>query len=447
VYPEIPGYKIVQLIGEGAMASVFLGVDEKLDRKVAIKVMSESLAHDPTFRDRFLAEARDTAKFVHPGIVTIHATDVYQDKYYLILEYLEAGTLKQQQKARRQHAEESGLSTDQLFSVPESLNILAQVADALAYAHSKKVVHRDIKPANIMFRSDGTVVLTDFGIAKSVTENRELTMTGYSVGTPAYMSPEQRIGASDIDSRSDLYSLGIVFFELLSGRKPFKTQTGNYADLRKELDGDVPKLPESAAHLQPLLDRMLAPNPDDRYQTASSLLRDCEQFSEHKSGVPSDATVIQRPGSSPVSPIPAAQPATRPRTLIFGAIAAVMVVIAAAIGWQFIPESAPEVMPVDAETAARFFNDTATTEIYTDSDDWIYSSSANAAFNYVRMLKAQPGNPDALEGLRLVHEKVLASIQSKVASGNLEDAGIEIQLALEYFPEDSELLDLQKELE
>ena len=151
----------------------------------------------------------------------------------------------------------SNKETKQLFSAKESLSLTEELADALAYAHSKNVIHRDLKPANILFRSNGKAVLSDFGIAKSVTDNRELTMTGFSVGTPAYMSPEQKLGA-DIDSRSDLYSLGVVFYELLTGENPHRSRVGNYAELRRELDAGVPLLPDHLSYLQPLLNKLLS---------------------------------------------------------------------------------------------------------------------------------------------------------------------------------------------
>ena len=132
MFPEITGFKITKMLGEGAMAKVFLAIDNSLDRKVAMKVMTKSLAQDPTFRDRFLAEAKDTAKFIHPGIVSIYSTGVQDDNYYLVLGYLESGTLKERQRSRRQLSLENDGDTDQLFSAEESLELLAQLAEMLS---------------------------------------------------------------------------------------------------------------------------------------------------------------------------------------------------------------------------------------------------------------------------------------------------------------------------
>lgn len=435
------------MLGEGAMARVFLALDESLDRKVAMKVMNRSLAHDPSFRDRFIAEAKDTAKFDHPGIVTIHGTGVVDDNYYLVLEFLDSGTLKDRIRERLQRFEELGEKPDQLFPVQEALGLLAEMADALDYAHKKKVVHRDLKPANILFRTDGAAVLSDFGIAKSVTENRELTMTGYSVGTPAYMSPEQKLGAADIDGRSDIYSLGIVFYELLTGRKPFQSQSGNFAELRKEMEADTPQLPEAASHLQPMLDRMLAKDPGDRYQTAADLMTDARQFMGVLGPVSEDATVLQQ-AVSVQSAASGARPAGRKKLVLV----AVAVLAAAIIGigsWQMMPEAPPEVIPVDAETAAEISTLLKNADMFYNYNRLIVPpvANGNAADLYHRILELQPNNPDALAGLDRVLQEVLvqvpAEVEAMLANDEQEQAAALVEAALHYFPDSEELTDLQ----
>ena len=443
-FPEIPGFRITELIGEGAMARVFLAIDDALDRKVALKVMNQSLAHDPTFRDRFLAEAKDTAKFIHPGIVSIYSTGVQDDNYYLVLEYLESGTLKERQQARAQFSRENDGETDQLFSAQESLVLLAQLADALSYAHSKKVIHRDIKPANILFRSNGQAVISDFGIAKSVTENRELTMTGYSVGTPAYMSPEQKLGA-DIDARSDLYSVGVVFYELLTGQKPYQTRTGNYADLRKELDADVPELPAGLAYLQPVLDKLLAKDPDDRYQSAGELLDAIEQVSGNLASVLGDATVIQK------SVLPSAQPALASKLQISGkkgiiAVAAAALIVLTTVGiWKLLPEPEPEVAAVDEATAQTIEGLLGTAEIFLQMGDLIDAGPSNAVDVYKRILKLQPGNLRATQGMESALEQILVDIKSSIEAGDRKAAQSLIQLSEHYFPDNENLADLREQ--
>lgn len=444
-HPEIPGFKIIEMLGEGAMARVYLAVDEALDRKVAMKVMDRSLAHDPSFRDRFLAEAKDTAKFDHPGIVSIHSMGVVDDNYYLVLEYLEDGTLKDHIRSKQQEFAESGIPPEQLFSAQEAVRLLAEMADALHYAHLKKVVHRDLKPANILFSSEGKAVLSDFGIAKSVTENRELTMTGYSVGTPAYMSPEQKLGAADIDGRSDLYSLGIVFYEILTGTKPFNSVSGSYADLRKEMEAPIPQLPSGVSHLQPVLDRLLAKDPGDRYQTAGDLLQDIRRIMGGGGDASDDATVLLAPMSGPMPTAHA--PAKSHKKVILAVVATLVIGGAGVTAWQMMPEPPPEVIPVDAETANTIEEllNTATTFIAVGRLIDPPVANANAAELYHRALKLQPHNPDATAGLATVLEGVIADIESLLESGDKLEAGRMLNSAAHYFPGNEELADLREQ--
>ncbi|MEE4217989.1 MAG: protein kinase [Xanthomonadales bacterium] len=446
-HPEIPGFKIIEMLGEGAMARVYLAVDEALDRKVAMKVMNRSLAHDPSFRDRFLAEAKDTAKFDHPGIVSIHSMGVVDDNYYLVLEYLEDGTLKDHIRSKQQEFAESGIPPEQLFSAQEAVRLLAEMADALDYAHRKKVVHRDLKPANILFNSEGKAVLSDFGIAKSVTENRELTMTGYSVGTPAYMSPEQKLGAADIDGRSDLYSLGIVFYEILTGTKPFNSVSGSYADLRKEMEAPIPQLPSGVSHLQPVLDRLLAKDPGDRYQTAGDLLQDIRSIMGGGGHDSDDATVLLAPMSGPMPAAHAQHPVKGHKKVILAVIATLVIGGAGVTAWQMMPEPPPEVIPVDAETAGTIEEllNTATTFIAVGRLIDPPVANANAAELYHRVLKLQPHNPDATAGLAQVLEGVIADIESLLENGEKLEAGRMLNSAAHYFPGNEELADLREQ--
>ena len=444
MFPEIPGFKITKLIGEGAMARVFLAIDDALDRKVALKVMNQSLAHDPTFRDRFLAEAKDTAKFIHPGIVSIYSTGVENDNYYLVLEYLEAGTLKERQHARRQHSLEHDGETDHLFGAQESLVLLAQLADALSYAHSKKVIHRDIKPANILFRSNGQAVLSDFGIAKSITDNRELTMTGYSVGTPAYMSPEQKLGA-DIDTRSDLYSVGVVFYELLTGHKPNQARTGNYADLRKELDADVPELPADLSYLQPLMDRLLAKDPNERFRSASELMDAVEQVSGTSATVLGDGTVIQKSVLPSTESTDQYKKRWSGKKKIIAAVSATLIVLITVAIWWSIPPPKPEVELVDAETAEEIENLLGTAQIFKDLGQLIDGTPSNAVTLYKRILKMQPGNPPATAGMDAALEQIRADIKSKIEAGDHKAAQSLIEVGEFYFSDNDDLADLREQ--
>lgn len=209
VHPTLGRYEVVRELGQGAMGTVYLGRDQKINRDVAIKTLAFSGVEEtqlPMIKERFFREAEAAGRLNHPGIVTIFDAGEEHDLAYLAMELLDGEDLSAYCKP------------DTLLPVSEVLDIIAAIADALAYAHSNKVVHRDIKPANIMRQRDGSVKVTDFGIARVVSESQ--TQTGMILGTPSYMSPEQ-VAARKIDGRSDLFSLGSVCYELLCGEKAF----------------------------------------------------------------------------------------------------------------------------------------------------------------------------------------------------------------------------------
>ncbi len=255
--PQIPGYLIERIIGKGAMSTVYLAVQESLDRRVALKVLAPGLVADPTFGKRFVKEGKIIAKLSHPHIVTIYDTGTYQDCSYIAMEYLEAGTLRERIKA--------GLSPEQ------AVKILVQIARALGYAHRQNCVHRDIKPANIMFRDAETAVLSDFGIAKNLEDKTQLTAAGWRVGTPNYMSPEQALG-KPIDARCDLYSLGVVFYETLTGSRPYKGADA-FETALMHVKEPIPILPEPLRQFQPVIDRLLAKTPEARFANAEELIQ------------------------------------------------------------------------------------------------------------------------------------------------------------------------------
>lgn len=258
----IPGYRVEKLINAGAMGEVYLAMQEMLERPVAIKVIAPSLSVDPTFRQRFLTEGKIVAQLRHPHIMTIHTIGECQNQYYMVMEYVDGGSLKERiQKG---------------LPVAQAVKILQQIASALGYAHRQGFIHRDVKPANILFRDDDNAVLSDFGIAKARKDNVRLTETGLAVGTVRYMSPEQAEGKS-LDGRSDLYSLGLVFFEMLAGGRPNRT-----------LDGFVERLPPALSRYQGILDKLLALNPDERFTTAEELINALENLP----GQEEDKTVL-----------------------------------------------------------------------------------------------------------------------------------------------------------
>ena len=254
---NIPGYRILRPIGEGGMASVFLAVQESLEREVALKVMAPALAANPEFAHRFLTEGKITARLQHPNLVTVHDIGHHGSVYYLAAEYIPGGTLKER-------IAEGGLGVGQI------LDITGDIASGLDFAHQKGFVHRDVKPGNILFRADGRVVLADFGIAKAMDGSNSSTVAGTSIGTPDYMSPEQARGET-VDGRADLYSLGAVLYEMLAGVPPYQAADAFTVALM-HVTHPVPELPEQFAWLQPLVNGLMAKDPAQRFNTGAAFV-------------------------------------------------------------------------------------------------------------------------------------------------------------------------------
>ncbi len=263
---EIPGYTIVRELGKGGMATVYLAIQKPLNRQVALKVTEPALATFENFAERFIKEGQIIAQFRHPQIITIYDFNTYGRYNYFSMEYLPGGTLSQKIK--------EGLTPER------SLTIVKLIAGALAYAHQRGVIHRDIKPQNILFREDGTPVLSDFGVAKVMktsanAEDTQLTALGTVLGSPRYMSPEQITGQT-LDARSDLYSLGIVFYEMLTGQPLF--QAGDVVSLAlMHCTEPIPALPMGFGRFQPILEKLLAKQVANRFDSAEQLIRAIEQ--------------------------------------------------------------------------------------------------------------------------------------------------------------------------
>ncbi len=258
---NIPNYEIIEEIAEGGMATVYLARQINLDREVALKVMSPTFASDKVLRDNFLQEGQIIARLSHPHIITIHDIGIANDHYYMAMEYMPGDTLKERIQ--------TGLTPQ------ESQHIIKQLAKALGYAHYHDFIHRDIKPGNVLFRGNSTAILTDFGVAKTKAKTSDLTRMGYMVGTPHYMSPEQATGES-IDHRSDLYSLGVLFYEMLTRSRPY-TADNTMAIAYKHVNDPLPALPIELKHYQRVLDKLLAKDKDDRFENAREFITALEK--------------------------------------------------------------------------------------------------------------------------------------------------------------------------
>ena len=255
---EIPNFTIKKELGRGGMATVYLAVQDMLNRDVALKVLLPDMMKNENLRKNFLSEGNIIARLEHPNIIRIYDIGISDDTtFFMTMEYLSGGSLK-----------------DKLAkgSLPysQSLKILSEISEGLTYAHSEGYIHRDIKPGNILFRANDDAVVTDFGIAKLQNTSGELTQMGFTMGTVQYMSPEQAT-TSDLDYRSDIYSLGLVFYEMLTGEKAFKADT-NIQAIHQHTSVPPPKLPEEYAHLQSVIDKVLAKSPDTRYQSAKEFV-------------------------------------------------------------------------------------------------------------------------------------------------------------------------------
>jgi serine/threonine-protein kinase PpkA len=304
---EIPGYTIDREIGQGAMAVVYLATQQSLGRPVALKVIKPALTADEDFTKRFLREGRIIAQLIDPRIVTIFDIGSHGTLYYLAMEYLPGGTLADRIR--------TGLN------LTESLSIARTIAGALSVAHQQGFVHRDIKPQNILFRDNGAPVLTDFGVAKALNSSTLMTKAGVSLGTPRYMSPEQIRGLA-VDARSDWYSFGVLFYEMLTGRIPFAADD-SFALAFKHLTEPVPSLPTELAVFQPILDKLLAKDPAERYSSSEQFIAALERTEDQPAagtgapGPEAEAAVPSRPPAGGIS--------TRQTALVLGVLAALLI--------------------------------------------------------------------------------------------------------------------------
>ena len=330
-------YQIMEEVGRGGMASVYRAYQSSLNRYVAIKVLPPQLAYDEEFVQRFLREAQAAASLSHPNIVVVHDVGEQGGLYYIVMEFLEGQTLKDL------------IQREGPLSPVRAARILEQVAAALDYAHQRGFVHRDIKPANIFVGPDDRVKLTDFGIAKAVSEAEQLTRTGMLVGTPEYMSPEQAAG-TPIDHRTDLYALGVVLYQMLTGQAPFQGTTPH--SILHAIIYEPPRPPRQvnpglSPAIESVLLKSLAKNPKQRFQRGAEMVVALDRALRGVS-VPGGQAPADRP----------ARPQTSPRRspwiwMLGGAAAVLLLVLGMLIAMMLSGGSLISVAPATEELVAR----------------------------------------------------------------------------------------------
>ncbi|HEX3866258.1 MAG TPA: serine/threonine-protein kinase, partial [Gemmatimonadaceae bacterium] len=291
-------YLIENEIGRGGMAVVYRATDPRLHRTVAIKVLPPDLAFNANVRTRFIREAQTAAQLNHPNIVPIYTVEEKNDAdglVYFVMSFIDGESVG------------ARLAREGAWPVEETVRVLREVADALAYAHARGVVHRDIKPDNILLdRASGRPMVTDFGIARAAAGEVRLTQTGVAVGTPAYMSPEQALGERELDGRSDLYSLAVVGYHMLAGDTPFVAKNTPAMLIKHVSERPRPirdRRPEIPAYLAVAIDRALAKRPEDRWSDAA-------EFRDALAGAQASAPHTRRPPEPqpPVTPSIAPSP-------------------------------------------------------------------------------------------------------------------------------------------
>jgi serine/threonine protein kinase len=253
---------MVEKIGEGGMSSVYLARELAGGCNVVLKVLKGRRADDEVLWTRFFQECAILASVEHPNVVRIHDQGFGDELAYVAMEHLAGGTLRERIRRR--------------LWPRQALELLAQAAAGLAEIHRRGIVHRDVKPANLMLRDEHTLVLTDFGVAKRLSRAAEQTLQGEVIGTPFYLAPEQA-ASEPVTPRADLYSLGVIFYEMLTGERPFDGHTIDEI-LGQHLSAALPRLPAALGRYQELLDGLLAKRPADRFASAEALVAAVERI-------------------------------------------------------------------------------------------------------------------------------------------------------------------------
>lgn len=268
---DFAGCKILEKIGQGGMGSVYKAFHNSLNKTVCVKILSRELAADQRNIEFFMREARSASKLDHPNIVHVYSFGEEKGLYYIVMSYVEGKTL------------EDILKEKKVLTIPEATDYIIGILRGLAHAHSKNIIHRDIKPSNILVTKDNIPRIADFGLAKSVTEEKQLTIAGEMVGTAYFMSPEQGLAAK-VDTRADLYAVGATYFYLISGKYPYEGKS-SVEVISKHINEPLPNLyqliPDIPIWTAKVIEKLMKKNPDERYQKAQEVLDELTKYKEN----------------------------------------------------------------------------------------------------------------------------------------------------------------------
>lgn len=418
-------YQLIERLGRGGMATVYRAYQPGMDRFVAVKVMHPQYADDASFIERFRREARVVGTLRHPHIVQVIDFDVQDEEYYMVMEYVETETLK------------NYLQKHGAMPISQALSVARKLADALAYAHANGMLHRDVKPANVLWSKTGEPILTDFGIAK-LAGATGLTASGAAVGTPAYMSPEAGRG-EQVDERTDVYSLGVMLYEMLSGELPYDADTP-YAVILKHINDPLPPLRPRVPHLPEGIERIvikaLAKDKTQRYQSAAEL-RDALVQAEkvaHETGTAED-TIDLAPsaGKSPETILLPERRSVLPLVLGVGVLIGIVLLASTLISSPsgLFVAAAPSATLSATPTAFPTLTPTATP---TRREEIVAALPATATMDLPTAIAAAANDPQLAE--------LTAKVRELIGNGLLEAALETSQAALANDPQNYDLLAL-----
>ena len=386
---NIPGYTVHSEIGRGGMATVYEATQDSLGRKVAIKVLQSH--GDESFDERFTNEAHFIASINDPHIITIFdVAQIENGDNYIAMEYLAGGDLK---------------ANVELYADPKKALILIEhIATGLIVAHEKGIIHRDIKPANILFRENGDAVLTDFGIAKSLDDDSDLTQAGFSLGSPSYSSPEQ-IQGKPLDVSTDIYSLGVIFLELILGTNVFKGESHGGTAIN-HIQMPLPSLPVELQVFEPFLVKILAKDPLHRYRSCAELLDAIRELKtlklDDELDVSSDDTQTSETEHFKIMGQKQRTTINRLKTVLAASVLCSFIVLGY---FLFFFESA-----TDKKIKALL----AEAQVRVDTENYIHPENDNARYFYRQVLLLDEHNREALKGVEQVEN---VQIERFIAAG------------------------------